>query len=512
MLHSSQDDQPITNLLSTTNGDYKFGLEVLDVMISDAIKKKLGYMYYMAKKVEMNAPNKLKKDAVPRKTISLTIAKETAVDGDNDATRYGVFMHNKSTATPNSTYLSLTVTSSSLDFIQTLLDETLANELMDFMSHPVHTDAQTTLVVHNLEGNPELTSYISGASKVPLDIDQNKNYILGPSTIDVVKMLKAIIQKDELTIADIKVLTKAKWNSDEDKVSKPSTFERQMSKNTKPHFSFYNNDFYNLMCLSTEEKYTTSITKHYAARYYKQEMSTKTEGSVYSDLWNKSVVCVVVKRKWGYSFLTLIIVRRSHDKEYEFSYVDLPRLSLNDVEDIRVVIQNRVEDIQLGVERYQQTLNLTKPMVFFEGIDKKIPFTMFKTHKGAVYLNQHNVKSFMNLSNVKKFCDGTLIKICENLVDMVKRNKLSIDNRRKVDMRKPLDDSLVNTNSSGTESTEQDTSSRSGNDAHADDVDIRPIYNEEPMAEVQTNAEINVFATRQQHTEQPEINNEGEVD
>ncbi|GJW99220.1 hypothetical protein Tco_0181028 [Tanacetum coccineum] len=57
-----------------------------------------------------------------------------------------------------------------------------------------------------------------------------------------------------------------------------------------------------------------------------------------------------------------------------------------------------------------------------------------------------------------------------------------------------------------------DTSSRSGNDAHADDADIRPIFDEEPMAEVQTTAEINVFATRQQRTKQPEFNNKGEVD
>ncbi|GJT51775.1 hypothetical protein Tco_0977932 [Tanacetum coccineum] len=63
-----------------------------------------------------------------------------------------------------------------------------------------------------------------------------------------------------------------------------------------------------------------------------------------------------------------------------------------------------------------------------------------------------------------------------------------------------------------TDSKEQDTSSKSGNDAHADDADIRPIYDEELMAEVQTTAEINVFATGQQHTEQPEFNNEREVD
>ncbi|GKA89744.1 hypothetical protein Tco_0811556 [Tanacetum coccineum] len=114
-LHSSQDDQPITKLLSTTNGDCKFGMEVPDVMISDAIKKKAGYMYYMDKKVEsekdtivdeleeqhlspiksergkgfmcygdqvVNAPNKLKKDVVQRKTRSQTIIEETVVVAD----------------------------------------------------------------------------------------------------------------------------------------------------------------------------------------------------------------------------------------------------------------------------------------------------------------------------------------------------------------------------------------------------------------------------------------------
>ncbi|GJS73567.1 hypothetical protein Tco_0706408 [Tanacetum coccineum] len=82
----------------------------------------------------------------------------------------------------------------------------------------------------------------------------------------------------------------------------------------------------------------------------------------------------------------------------------------------------------------------------------------------------------------------------------------------KVDTGKAVDASLVNTESIGTESKEQDISSRSGNDAHADDADIRPIYDEKPMVEVQTTAEINIFATGQQHTEQPEFNNEGKVD
>nr|GEY40940.1 hypothetical protein [Tanacetum cinerariifolium] len=78
----------------------------------------------------------------------------------------------------------------------------------------------------------------------------------------------------------------------------------------------------------------------------------------------------------------------------------------------------------------------------------------------------------------------------------------------KVDTSKALDASSVDTER---KSKEQDTSSRSGNDVHADDADIRTIYNEEPMAEVQTTTEIDVFAIRQQHIEQPEFNNEGEV-
>ncbi|GJW69534.1 hypothetical protein Tco_0126451 [Tanacetum coccineum] len=87
-------------------------MEIPDIMISDAIKKLAGYKYYMAKKVESekaktidepkeqhvslvksergkgfmcygdqvaNVPNKLKKDVVPRKTRSLTIAEEAVV-------------------------------------------------------------------------------------------------------------------------------------------------------------------------------------------------------------------------------------------------------------------------------------------------------------------------------------------------------------------------------------------------------------------------------------------------
>ncbi|GJS98519.1 hypothetical protein Tco_0819689 [Tanacetum coccineum] len=82
----------------------------------------------------------------------------------------------------------------------------------------------------------------------------------------------------------------------------------------------------------------------------------------------------------------------------------------------------------------------------------------------------------------------------------------------KIDTSKALDASLVDTESSGIEFEKQGTSSKSGNDTYADNADIKPVYDEESMAEVQLTAECNVFATGQQHSEQPKFNNEGEVD
>ncbi|GKE34987.1 hypothetical protein Tco_1454309 [Tanacetum coccineum] len=81
-----------------------------------------------------------------------------------------------------------------------------------------------------------------------------------------------------------------------------------------------------------------------------------------------------------------------------------------------------------------------------------------------------------------------------------------------VDTSKALDASLVNIESSRTEYRKRDTSSRSGNDADANNADIKPVYDEDPMAEVQLTVDCNVFATTQQYFKQPKFNNEGEVD
>nr|GEW85539.1 hypothetical protein [Tanacetum cinerariifolium] len=82
----------------------------------------------------------------------------------------------------------------------------------------------------------------------------------------------------------------------------------------------------------------------------------------------------------------------------------------------------------------------------------------------------------------------------------------------KINTGKAVDADLIVTESSETESEVQDDNNMSGNDTDDDDAHIRPIYDEEPMVKIQLTAECNIFATGQQHTEQPEIINKGRVD
>ncbi|GKA42624.1 hypothetical protein Tco_0735284 [Tanacetum coccineum] len=65
-----------------------------------------------------------------------------------------------------------------------------------------------------------------------------------------------------------------------------------------------------------------------------------------------------------------------------------------------------------------------------------------------------------------------------------------------------MQEGKVDIESSGTKSDEQDTSSRSRNDADTKDAVIRPVNDQEPLAEVQLTAQHNILANEQQYSEQ----------
>ncbi|GJV60518.1 hypothetical protein Tco_1466618 [Tanacetum coccineum] len=69
-----------------------------------------------------------------------------------------------------------------------------------------------------------------------------------------------------------------------------------------------------------------------------------------------------------------------------------------------------------------------------------------------------------------------------------------------VNRGKALDADLVVTESSGIESEKHNTSSRSENDIHVEDADIKLVNDKEPMDEVQITDEYHVLANEHQHT------------
>nr|GFA05673.1 hypothetical protein [Tanacetum cinerariifolium] len=112
------------------------------------------------------------------------------------------------------------------------------------------------------------------------------------------------------------------------------------------------------------------------------------------DVYSKRKIIAVTEFKiveWhSYKHLDWITVRRDDDKLYKFKEGDFKRLRIQDIEDMllllvqgklsnltveerfafnvslrmftrSIMIQRRVEDLQLGVESYQKKLNLTKP-------------------------------------------------------------------------------------------------------------------------------------------------------
>ncbi|GJR70057.1 hypothetical protein Tco_0016122 [Tanacetum coccineum] len=120
-------------------------------------------------------------------------------------------------------------------------------------------------------------------------------------------------------------------------------------------------------------------------------------------------------------------------------------------------------------------------------------------------LDKEEFQEIRSMAGFKYFLEYTQLEIREfrnTLIQHMESIKKSINKRA---LHKREYDSMVNERQMQTTEGNVDTST-------ALDANIRPIYDEESMAEVHMTAKCNVFATGQQHFEQPKFNNEGEAD
>ncbi|GKB12387.1 reverse transcriptase domain-containing protein [Tanacetum coccineum] len=142
-------------------------------------------------------------------------------------------------------------------------------------------------------------------------------------------------------------------------------------------------------------------------------------------------------------------VRRDDDVLYKFKEGDFHRLRIQDIEDMllllvqgkvtnlsveeriafnvslrmftrRVVIQRRVEDLQLGVESYQKKLNLTKPDTYRSNLRRQDAYTPYSDPRGFIYENKDKKNRLMRIDELHKFSDGTLDDVRTALNDRLK--------------------------------------------------------------------------------------------
>nr|GEV80697.1 hypothetical protein [Tanacetum cinerariifolium] len=146
---------------------------------------------------------------------------------------------------------------------------------------------------------------------------------------------------------------------------------------------------------------------------------------------------------------TPIKVCRDDDKLYKFKEGDFKRLRIQDIEDMllllvqgkvtnlivkerfafnvsfrmftrSIVIQRRVEDLQLGVESYQKKLNLIKPNTYRTDLKRKESYTAYSNPRGFIYQNKDKQNRLMHIDELHKFSDDTLNDVRTALDDHLK--------------------------------------------------------------------------------------------
>ncbi|GKC89466.1 hypothetical protein Tco_1150115 [Tanacetum coccineum] len=80
-----------------------------------------------------------------------------------------------------------------------------------------------------------------------------------------------------------------------------------------------------------------------------------------------------------------------------------------------LIIKRRIGDLQLGIESYQEKLNITKTQKTFLGIEFKELYTPSFDPLGVIYEDLNKQKRVMRADEVYKFSDGTLKTVCDEL-------------------------------------------------------------------------------------------------
>ncbi|GKF62890.1 hypothetical protein Tco_0182944, partial [Tanacetum coccineum] len=154
-----------------------------------------------------------------------------------------------------------------------------------------------------------------------------------------------------------------------------------------------------------------------------------------------------------------ITIRRDDGKLYTFKEADYNRLCLQDIEDMlllivqgkltnlnieerltlgvslrmftrSILIKRRVEDLQLGIKRYQKKLNLTKPDTYGLDLKRKTSYITYSNPRGFIYQNQDKKNRLMHIDELYKFSNVWRNVDKERAGAMIQAIGLQLRNRR----------------------------------------------------------------------------------
>ncbi|GKA65801.1 hypothetical protein Tco_0765508 [Tanacetum coccineum] len=155
-------------------------------------------------------------------------------------------------------------------------------------------------------------------------------------------------------------------------------------------------------------------------------------------------------RKHGYGYLEEIVVRRADNALYRFKEGDFPRLQINDIEDMLILmVQNRlinlsrddVADFAIALRCVTRSFGLftsesknfilelkftkkrsSSPSLILTRPDlrKRHPYTPYKDPQGFIYIDEYKRNRLTRSDELYKFSNGTLTRLLSSLEDITK--------------------------------------------------------------------------------------------
>ncbi|GJW53633.1 hypothetical protein Tco_0097718 [Tanacetum coccineum] len=182
----------------------------------------------------------------------------------------------------------------------------------------------------------------------------------------------------------------------------PNSRDRQVI----PLDHFINNDLVYLSGGVSSRTYETSITKTKAADYDNDKLYTFKEGDF---------KCLCLQDIEDMLILLVQGKLTNFNIEDRLAFGVFLRMFTRSI-----VIQRRVEDLQLGVKSYQKKLNITKPDTYRSDLKCRDAYTAYSNPRGFIYQNKDKKNKLMRIDKLHKFSDGTLDDVRTALNDHLK--------------------------------------------------------------------------------------------